>query len=306
MNEYMNETGKHGFSKKYLAEQTRQLSIGIFGALLYAVGMNLFIVPVHLYSGGLMGFSQLIRTLLVNYAHMAFGSVDIAGIIYYMLNIPLLYIAFRKIGRRFFVKTMICTTAMTIFLSLISIPATPIMGDDVLASCLIGGIICGIGLGIPLQMGCSTGGTDIIGLMLIRERRNVSVGKISLTMNLVLYGLCLFLFDISTVIYSVIYAAVNSIAVDKLHSQNIIVEVKVVTKEKNEEMEKEILAHLERGVTVWQAKGAYTDEPKHMLYILLSKYELPYLKFIIHKHDPHAFIVVNEGVNIGGNFQKKL
>ena len=82
MNEYMNETGKHGFSKKYLAEQTRQLSIGIFGALLYAVGMNLFIVPLHLYSGGLMGFSQLIRTLLVNYAHMAFGSVDIAGIIY--------------------------------------------------------------------------------------------------------------------------------------------------------------------------------------------------------------------------------
>ena len=93
---------------------------------------------------------------------------------------------------------------------------------------------------------------------------------------------------------------------DRLHSQNINVEVKVVTNEQNEEMEAEIMRELERGLTKWNAKGAYTEEGKQVLYILLSKYELAHLRYIIRKYDPHAFIVVNEGVHIGGNFLKKL
>ena len=147
---------------------------------------------------------------------------------------------------------------------------------------------------------------DILGLALIKWKKDFSVGKLNLIVNVMLYGICLFLFDVPTVIYSLIYASVNASAVDRLHSQNINVEVKVVTNEQNEEMEAEIMRELERGLTKWNAKGAYTEEGKQVLYILLSKYELAHLRYIIRKYDPHAFIVVNEGVHIGGNFLKKL
>ena len=230
----MNKNIQKITDRHFLQEQGRLLAGGIAGVFLYAVGMNLFIVPLGLYSGGLMGFCQLIRTLLVRYLGMSFGGVDIAGVIYYMLNIPLLIIAYRNISKRFFVKTIVCVTAMTIFLSVIPIPPSPIMEDDVLASCVIGGIICGAGIGIPLRMGCSGGGMDILGLALIKQRKNISVGRLNLCVNAALYGICMFLFDVPTVIYSLIYASVNSMAVDRLHSQNINVEVKVVTNEKKD------------------------------------------------------------------------
>ncbi len=292
--------------RQFVLGQGKLLLGGVGGVLLYAIGMNLFVVPVGLYSGGLMGFCQLIRTVLTRYLHLSFGGLDISGIIYYLLNVPLFITAIKKIGKTFFVKTMVCVTAMTLFLSVIPIPSSPIMGEDVLASCLIGGIICGAGIGIPLRMGCSGGGMDILGLALIKWKKDFSVGKLNLMVNAVLYGICLFLFDVPTVIYSLIYASVNSTAVDRLHSQNINVEVKVVTNEQNEEMEAEIMREMERGLTKWSAKGAYTEEGKQILYILLSKYELAHLRYIIRKYDPHAFIVVNEGVHIGGNFLKKL
>ena len=292
--------------REFLLGQGRLLRGGVAGVLLYAIGMNLFIVPVGLYSGGLMGFCQLIRTILTRYFHLSFAGIDISGVIYYLLNIPLFIIAVRKIGRKFFIKTIVCVSAMTLFLSVVPIPAEPIMGEDVLASCLIGGIICGAGIGIPLRMGCSGGGMDILGLALIKWKKDFSVGRLNLMVNAVLYGICLFLFDIPTVIYSLIYASVNSTAVDRLHSQNINVEVKVVTGADNEEMEAEIMRELGRGLTKWDARGAYTEEGKQILYILLSKYELGHLRYLIRKYDPHAFIVVNEGVHIGGNFEKKL
>jgi len=302
----MNKNIEKITDRQFLLEQGKSLLGGIAGMLLYAIGMNRFVVPVGLYSGGLMGFCQLIRTALIRCFPGLSGVVDIAGIIYYLLNIPLILIAVRNIGKKFVVKTVICVSAMTVFLSAIPIPAVPVMGEDVLASCLIGGILCGAGLGIPLRMGCSSGGMDILGLTMIKLGKNFSVGKLNLIVNAVLYSICLFLFDVPTVIYSLIYASVNSIAVDRLHSQNINVEVTVVTNEKVEEMEKDILKHMDRGVTKWSAKGAYTEADKEVLYILVSKYELVHLKYIIKKHDPHAFIVVKEGVNVNGHFLKKL
>lgn len=302
----MNEIAEKLTDRKFLLEQIKQTMGGIVAVFIYALGMNLFIVPVKLYSGGLMGICQLIRTLLTNYMQLSFGAVDIAGIIYYLLNIPLLVVAVARIGKKFFAKTVVCVTAMTLFLSAIPIPAQPIMESDMMASCLIGGIMCGVGIGLSLKMGCSTGGMDILALILIKWKKDFSVGKMNLFVNIVLYSVCFFLFDIPTVIYSLIYASVNATAVDRIHSQNINVEVSVVTKQFNEAMEKEIMAHLDRGITKWQAKGAYTEENKQVLYILLSKYELPQLRYIIHKHDPHAFVVVNEGVHINGHFVKKL
>lgn len=292
--------------KKKMETEGKRLGIALLGAAVYAAGVNLFIVPVGLYSGGLMGTAQVIRTLLVNYLHLPLGNFDIAGLIYYAVNIPILLLAMKNIGKQFLAKTLICVTAVTFFLSVIPIPAQPLLPDDVLASSVIGGIICGFGMGTALRMGGSLGGTDIIGMLLIRWKKDMSVGKLNLFVNGALYGVCLFLFDVSTVIYSLIYAAVSSFSVDREHSQNINVQVQIITKKDNREMEEEIFRELNRGITRLDSTGAYTNEKSNILFILISKYEVAQLRAIVLKHDPQAFIVMNEGVTVVGHYIKKL
>ncbi len=276
---------------------------GVFGALLYAAGINLFVVPAELYTGGLMGICQVIRTVLADAFGLRFQSFDIAGVIYYIINVPIFLVAFSRIGRMFLVKTLASVTAITLFISLIP---TVVIVEDVMAACVVGGIISGAGVGIMLRMGSSGGGTDVVGVLLIKWKRDFSVGKVNLLVNLVLYGACIFLFDIGTVVYSVIYAAVYSVAMDKVHTQNINVEVHVITKADTSALEKKVFEELGRGITKWSALGAYTYERSHVLYIMLSKYEVNRLKTIIREYDPQAFIVVNEGVSVDGNYLKKL
>lgn len=293
----------NGMNKKTVIYEGKRTLISILGALLYAVGINLFMVPAGLYSGGVMGICQVIRTLLADLFKIDFGNFDIAGIIYYILNVPLFIIAFTRIGRTFFVKTLLAVSAITVFMSLIPVEAVL---DDVMASCVVGGIISGSGVGIMLRMGACGGGMDVVGVLLTKWKRDFSVGKVTLVVNMVLYGTCLFLFDVDVVVYSVIYAAVYSVAMDRMHTQNINVEVNVITKADTTILEKEVFNEVGRGITKWSALGAYTYDRSHVLYILLSKYEVNRLKGIIHKHDPHAFIVVNEGVSVDGNYLKKL
>lgn len=289
-------------NKKLLYEAERTLGC-IFGALLYAVGVNLFLVPVGLYTGGLVGICQVIRTILVEYMNLPVGNIDIAGIIYYIVNIPIFLVAMKKMGKRFLAKTLVTVTVMTIFMSVI--PAKLII-EDMMASSVVGGIIAGVGIGITLRMASSGGGMDIVGVLLVRWRKDFSVGKVNLLVNILLYGACLFMFDIEIVIYSVIFASVYSVAMDKVHAQNINMAVNIITKVDTKAMEQEIFEELGRGVTKWQAVGAYTEEKEHVLYIMLSKYEINRLKAIVRKYDSRAFIVQNEGVRIDGNYLKKL
>ncbi|MGN0421021.1 MAG: YitT family protein [Acetatifactor sp.] len=289
--------------KEILVYEGKRSLFCIFGAFLYAAGINLFVVPAGLYTGGVMGLCQVIRTILTSVVGLDFGSFDVAGLIYYLLNVPIFIIAFTRIGRKFFAKTLVTVTAMSAFMSFI--PAVKLV-DDVMAACVVGGIVSGAGVGIVLRMSSSGGGMDVIGMLLTKWKKDFSVGKVNLLVNLVLYGSCLFLFDVPVVIYSVIYAAVYSVAMDKMHTQNINVEVTVITKADTVELEREVFGELGRGITKWVAQGAYTGEESHILYIMLSKYEVNRLKSMIHESDPQAFIVVNEGVNVDGNFLKKL
>lgn len=289
--------------KEFLVYEGKRTLMSIFGAFLYAAGINLFVVPAGLYTGGLMGICQVIRTVLVELLHLNFQSFDIAGVIYYIINVPVFIIAFTRIGRKFFVKTVATVTAITLFMSML--PVIMIV-EDAMAACIVGGIISGAGVGIMLRMGASGGGMDVVGVLLTKWKRDFSVGKVNLLVNLVLYGSCLFLFDVEVVIYSIIYAAVYSLAMDKMHTQNINVEVNVITKADTTALEKEVFEELGRGITKWTSMGAYTYEKSHILYIMLSKYEVNQLKGIIHKYDPNAFIVVNEGVTVDGNYLKKL
>ena len=277
----------------------------ILGELIAAFSLNYFIVPLGLYSGGSMGVCQLIRTLLQTWGDLSFGDYDIAGILYFLSNIPILLYARRILGRKFVLKTVVCTMAFSLFYSVIPAPDAMVV-NDTLTACLLGGILTGVGSGLVLTCGGSGGGLDVIGLCLSKKGSRFTVGRFSMTFNAFLYALCLILFTPETAIYSVIYNFASSMVVDKAHQQNISVQALIFTRAGERELGRVIMDELSRGVTWWEGVGAYTGENVHVLCVCLSKYEIEELFHTVHEMDPHAFITLQEGVRIYGNFQKKL
>lgn len=283
----------------------KNISAAVVGMLLFTIGINLFIVPAKLYNGGLLGISQILRTLLVHYLPWLPGSTDIAGIINLILNLPLFILAYVSISRSFFTRTLICVISQTIFFSLIPVPAMPIVSDS-LTAVMIGGIMAGTGIGIALRFGGSSGGMDIVGMYFTKKYKGFSVGKVSLAVNCVVYGICAILFGLPTAIYSIIYSAVSTLMTDKEHIQNINVEVMIFTKEMPEQIVDLIVQEFHRDATWWEAKGGYTQGRTYMIMTILSKYECEHLRPRLKKVDEHAFIVVKEGMRITGKYEKHL
>ena len=277
---------------------------GLLGSLLMSVAINVFIVPQGLYAGGAYGLCQVIRTLLQTKLGVE-ASFDLAGVLYFFVNIPLFLLAFRTLGRTFCLKAGICTVSNSVFLALIPSPAVPIIPDP-LTSCMIGGILVGFAAGLVLTCGCSTGGLDILGLYLSKKNNKFTVGRFCISFNVCLYLLCFILFDATTAIYSAIYNVLSNLFLDRLHRQNVSVQLLIFTKSKDPALPKYIMEQLDRGVTYWQAKGAYTGDDVQVLCVCLSKYEIDTLKQVIRDIDPNAFFVMQEGVRVEGNFKRHL
>ena len=282
-----------------------RLVVAVIGELIAAAALNLFIVPLNLYTGGLMGVCQLLRTLAADYLGMNFGAYDVAGILYFLLNIPILLLAYKNLGRAFVAKTLICTVAFSLFYSLIPSPSVPIV-DDYLTACLLGGILAGVGGGLVLTCGASGGGLDIVGLYLSKRGSQFTVGKFSLSFNAVLYTACLFLFSPEVAIYSVIYNFFTAMVLDRMHQQNVSIQALIFTKGDEDTLARFIIENLGRSVTYWEGVGAYTGEDVHVLCVCLSKFEIEELVHAVHSIEPHAFVTAQEGTRIYGNFQRKV
>lgn len=289
------------FTKEYLS----QLSKAILGTVLFSAGVNLFIVPAGLYNGGFVGIGQIIRTILVDILGLPFNSFDIAGLIYYLCNIPLFFLAYRSISKRFFLNTLICVTCQTIFLTIIPCPSEPIVAETITA-CLIGGILAGAGTGMTLKYGASGGGQDILGVYFAYRKPNFSVGKMGLIINICVYAVCAILFDIKVVIYSVIYTTILSLVTDRIHVQNIVAKVEILTKTNPEIIRDYLKNTLHRGSTIYSAIGGYTNEPTNVIMTVLSEYEYGVLQDALKEIDPHAFTIHVSGVDVVGEYAKHL
>lgn len=276
----------------------------LLGCFLFAVGMNLLIMPLGLYNSGFMGIAQL----FIEFVRRVLGimlpdSIDFTGIMYFLINVPLFFLGYKVLGRDFTLKSLLNVTMLSLFLVIVPIPKTPIV-DDYLTACILGGIIAGFGEGLVLRAGTSAGGQDILGLVISKYLKNFSVGKLSILLNIFVYAICLLLFDIQIVIYSLIYTTVLSMAIDRVHIQNINMGVMIFTKK--EGVETAIMSTTGRGVTRWEGCGAFTNEASHILYIVVSKYEKSQIQKIIHSVDSEAFIIYTEGCYVDGNFEKRL
>ncbi len=281
-----------------------ELGWALLGTTLFSLGVNIIITPLGLYNGGFMGMAQLIRTGLVQGLGLSFlGQVDIAGIIYYIINIPLFIWAWKEMGKRFLVSSLITVSVQTIWMTFVPIPKEPII-SDYLTACIVGGLVVGTGVGMVLRGRSSGGGQDIVGVVCTKKYPGFSVGKITIMMNAVIYAVCLLMFDIEIVVYSLIYTTVLAMACDNMHIQNINISAMIFTKKDG--IDQAIMTEMGRGVTKWEGVGAYTNEDTHILYVMISKYEIDQIKEIIHRVDPHAFITFNEGSSVLGNFEKRL
>ena len=282
-----------------------KITLAVLGALIYAVGINLFVVPLGLITSGAPGLCQLIRSVIYSMLGIEKITFDISGILLYIFNIPMFFIAYRYMGKIFFRNTLICATAYTVFMSIIPIPAAPVV-DDMLTGCLLGGVIAGAGTGLALTSGCCGGGLDVLGLFLVKKGVKITIGQFTLMFNAVLFLLCWVMYDIPTMIYSVLNTIFLTMAIDRAHRQSVTVQVLIFTKNDTVELNQYIMENLHRGITRWEGKGVYTGEDTHILCVCMNKYEIEDLRDALRKIDPKAFFIVQEGVHVSSNFERRL
>ena len=276
----------------------------VLGNLTYSAGVNLMINPIHLYSGGFTGIAQLIRMLLLDVLHFPqIGSLDYMGIIYFLINVPFFIMAYRVMGRKFCITTLISIAMASAFLSIIPVPQTPIVDDRILAA-LVGGLGSGFGAGLVLRAGSSQGGQDLIGVCLAKTHPDFKVGAIGIVISVTIYTICLFIYDVQTVLYSIIFAVMTGIFIDRVHTQNIKIECMIFTKK--EGLASAILNEVNRGVTTWEGIGAYTQSDTHVIVTVISKYEEPHLREVIARIDPDAFMIITDNARVAGYFQKRF
>lgn len=282
----------------------REVFYIIVGNFISAAAINYIVYSHGFYMGGFAGISMLLNLFFRNVIPVPVpSSVNLVGILYFILNAPLFIWALRVMGVPFAVKTLISVGLQSVFLAMVPVPATPPFTDP-LTTCIVGGILGGFGNGLVLRARCSCGGQDIIGVVMSRTHPNFTVGKISIIINIGVFSACFLIFNAQMVVYSFIFVTIYSLTVDRIHTQNIRTTVMIFTKK--EGIAKAIMSELPRGVTDWVGEGAYTNEKTYILVTVVSKYEMTRLREIVNEIDPDVFMIATEGNQIYGNFQKRL
>ena len=274
----------------------------LIGTLMFCIAINVFVVPNDLFTGGVLGLSQLIRSIIIDLLNLKI-TFDFSGLIYYLINIPLFIIAYKNLSKTFFFRTLIVISIQTVLLTII--PSTSVL-DDKLANIFVGGLLAGAGLGIILSCGASTGGSDIIGLVFAKKNNELSVGKLGLILNVFIFSITGLMYGLQTMIYSIIYSFVDSLTLDKMHEQNICSTAFIFCKKNPKEINNYIKNELNRDFTYWDAKGGYDDSRTYIIYTALTKYELIKLERKIKECDFNAFMIKSDGVGIKGEFEKKF
>lgn len=281
-----------------------RMFIATLGCIIMSIGINVFTTPLNLYTTGLMGYSQLIRSILAEDLGISFAHIDLAGILYYVLSLPIFIITFRSLGKEFFIRTVVFALVFSATTALVPVPATPII-EDPLTCVVVGGICVGAGDAMVLTCGCTVGGLDMLA-MHISKKTGMQVGKFTIFVNILLFLCCFFRYDFSVVLYSIIYMVFATLILDRMHQQNINVQALIFTKKLDDAIPREIMSQLGRGVTRWQGEGAYTNQPSSVLCTCINRYEMEKLERIVKAEDSQAFIITTHGVRINGNFDHKI
>lgn len=280
----MGET-KFAISKRLFSKgNMKDFMFIVFGILSYAVGYTAFILPERVVMGGVSGLSALIY----------YATNIPAGISIFVLNITLLIIAFSALTKQFVVRTIIGVLLLSLFIGTLQpfFQAYPIItaGEDKFMHVLIGGMLGGAGLGIVFSHNGSTGGTDIL-TVLLTKHFNLSFGRAMQFIDCTIIGSSYLLFhSMETIVYGVVFTLVASFVCDfVVNGSRQTVQFLIISKH-YKEIADTINRRVNRGVTVIEGKGWYSKENVEMLVVLSRKYESQDIFAVIKQIDPQAVV----------------
>lgn len=266
--------------KKNFLQLAKETFIVTLGCMIMAFNINYFFLGNKLAQGGVGGLSLIVHYL---------SHIDISYI-YFGLNVPLIIVAYIFIGKEFVVKTLYATVVLTISLKIFGNFGEPL--DEILMASILGGALNGIGIGIVFYAGGSTGGTDIIA-KIINKYYGIALGKVLLAMDFIILSLVAFIFGKIIFMYTLISLIVTAKIVDLIQEGIYSAKGVTIITNKTEELKNRIMQDVERGLTIINAQGAYTQKDVSMLYCVVGKYQLMKVKNIVKEVDPEAFMIVS-------------
>ncbi len=277
--------------KKFLIESI----ITIFGSLIMAIGVSLFLLPNELSSGGLTG----VATILYYTLKMPMGTTILA------LNIPLFLFSGYKIGKDFFFKTIIGTTSLSIFIDILE--KIPALTEDKILASVYGGILVGIGTAIILKAHSSTGGSDLLAFIIKEYRPKVEMGRALVIIDFIIVFLnIIFLGNIEIGLYSAIAIYLMGVIIDIIFEGIYFTKLIFIISDKSDVIAKKIENEINRGVTGIYGKGMYTGNEKTVLLCAVGRKDLANIKRLIINIDKNAFMIITNSREVFGmGFKKK-
>ena len=267
------------------------------GSALFSLGFDLFLEPAGINCGGVSGIAMLV----IYAAQPKFLTV---GILSAIINLPLFFFGYRKIGKLFFFGSllgMVVTSVCFDLFLLLPVPQTePIM------AAIFGGVTIGAGLGIVFLAGASTGGVDIVARLLKLKFRNFPIGKILLCMDLctaVATGIVYKQFN--NTLYSVVTLVISSTILDKVVYGMDYSKVALIISDRYEEIARAIDTQLDRGVTLLRGQGYYTRNDKFVILSAVKRKQLAQLKDLVMAIDPSACIILQDAHQVLGDGFKR-
>jgi uncharacterized membrane-anchored protein YitT (DUF2179 family) len=263
------------------------VSLIAVGSILCAVAINGILVPQEFVSSGVTGVALVIG--------FAVPGVPLGGL-YFVLNIPLFVLGWKRVGRRFFSYSLV---GMVIFSVAVEFLDVSIPVHDKILSALLAGIITGVGTGVVLRSYGSAGGTDILGVILLRQF-SIRIGTTVLAFNSVILAATAVIVSMEAALYTLIFLYVSA------HMTNIVItglsqrKAVFIISPQAQHIAEGIKHGLTRGVTIIPARGGYTGQEQEILYTVTTFRELPGLKQLIREVDPQAFVVVTETLEVMG------
>ena len=261
------------------------------GCAVFSIGFNLFLVPHDLNAGGLSGLAMVLVHLL------GWGSI---GTITALMNLPLFALAGLKIGKKFFVGSLIGMVFSSIFIDLFAV--LPVPETELLIGSLYGGVICGIGLGIVFTTRASTGGSDIVVRLLKLKYQNAPIGTISFCFDACVVVISSIVFrDISVALYSGVAVFLTGQVIDAVVYRFDYSKVALIITKEYDKVAQAISDELERGVTFLHGEGSYTGIQTKVVLTAVRKQQLADLKRLVAHIDPDAFVIVQEAHQVLGD-----
>ena len=276
--------------------EARRIAIVMFGAALNAIALNFFLISANVYASGFTGIAQLIASVAQDF--FSLEGIN-TGLILFVLNIPVAILGWFKVGKGFTIYSFISVVFTTLFLQVFPILE---LSEDIILNAVFGGVIGGVGVGITLKWGASTGGSDIIAMVLSRMK-DKPIGSFIMVINSVIIVLAGLLYDPENALYTLLALYVTTRVIDALHTRHEKVTAMIVTR-KAEELQQEIHNTMVRGITILPARGAFTKEDKDMMVLVITRYELYDLERIISEVDPQAFTNVVQTAGVVGSFRR--